>query len=150
AAMLPAPPSSCAGWWFAQLWRAVLAEQPERHAIWLLRYPEPGEVRMRLSYGGEGSQVEAMAGSLHDGAERRCLLGWDWPGEDGMLHTLRTSWQPGEIHVRPIEWVRLRQPFPASAARPNAVPWPYRVRIRARGWHGQLLDRIELEATDGG
>ena len=29
--MLPAPPSSCSGWWFSQLWRALLAERPERH-----------------------------------------------------------------------------------------------------------------------
>lgn len=146
--MLPAPPSSCAGWWFAQLWRALLRAQPDRHAIWLIGYPEPGEIRFR-PYGGPEAAIEEIAGTLHEGADRRCAVAWEWPGEDGMLHALRLFWQPGETFVRPIEWMRSRRPLPGPPARSDSIPWPLRVRLYASGWHGQTLERAELEAVDG-
>lgn len=146
--MLPAPPSSCAGWWFSQLWRALLAHQPERHGNWTLAYPEPGEMRARLRVAGP--RFDTIAGSFHEGAERRCIVAWDWPGEDGMQHTVRALWQPGEVVVRPLEWSRLRRPFPRPGGRGEVVPWPLRVHIHARGWHRQLLEKAELEAGDDG
>jgi hypothetical protein len=146
--MLPAAPSSCAGWWFAQLWQALLRRRPDRHTTWLLSYPEPGELRLR-SVVVPSTPPEGIAGAFHEGAERRCMVAWEWPGEDGMFHSLRLLWQPGEVIVRPIDWVRDRQPFPTTTSLPDAVPWPLRVRIRARGWHGQILERAELEAADG-
>ena len=146
--MLPAPPSSCAGWWFSQLWRVVLATQPASHKTWALAYPEPGAIRARLSAGEP--RIEAIAGSYQDGAERRCTVAWEWPGEDGMLHSMHALWQPGEVIARPLEWSRLRRPLSLVAVGLEPTPWPLRVRIYARGWHNQLLDRAEIEATDGG
>lgn len=146
--MLPASPSSCAGWWFSQLWRAALRLRPDRHAGWLISYPDPGEVRLR-PYGDQDPRIEQVAGAFYEGADRRVIVQWDWPGEDGMMHSLRLGWQPGEILVRPVDWARLRQPLPVVDARTGDAPWPLRVRIRVRGWHGQLLERTELEATDG-
>lgn len=145
--MLPAPPSSCAGWWFAQLWRAMLALTPTEYASWAIRYPDPGEVRLDLR--GTGTLMERIAGSYLQGAERRCAVGWDWPGEDGMLHIMWVVWQPGEVIVRPLEWVRQRRPFPLLPGGVADVPWPLRVRITARGWHNQTLERGTIEASDG-
>ena len=95
--MLPAPPSSCAGWWFAQLWRAVLRHRPDRHTIWLVGYPEPGEAVFQ-PYGGPETGIETISGALHEGADRHLAVTWEWPGEDGMLHSMRLLWQPGEVY----------------------------------------------------
>ncbi|HWE63106.1 MAG TPA: hypothetical protein VHB98_15440 [Chloroflexota bacterium] len=144
--MLPAPPMSCAGWWFTQLWRVLLSARPARHALWTLAYPEPGEVRARPGEGGPA--LERISGSLQLGTERRCAVTWDWPGEDGMLHTLQALWQPGELVVRPLEWSRRRRPFPTLDAQVGQAPWPLRVPIAVRGWHGQLLEHAEIVAVD--
>lgn len=143
--MLPAPPASCAGWWFSHLWRALSARQPATHGSWSLSYPESGEICARLS--GAPARMETIVGSFRDGADRRTAARWERPGEDGMLHETRALWQPGEVIVRPLEWAHMRRPLDALGA--DAVPWPLRVRIAVRGWHHQPLERAEIDARDG-
>jgi hypothetical protein len=116
--------------------------------MWLIGYPEPGEAVFQ-PYGGPEAGIETITGALREGADRHLAVTWEWPGEDGMLHSMRLLWQPGEVIVRPIDWVRVRRPFPSAIPRSDAVPWPLRVRIYASGWHGQTLERAELEVVDG-
>jgi len=146
--MLPPPQSSCAGWWFSRLWRVLLAERPTRHGIWHIEYPNPGEALLR-PFGGPHPLGEALSCILRDNGPGRMLLAWDWPGEDGMRHVLRTAWEVGEVVVRPLDWVRGRQPPGDRAADGPAIPWPLRVRIDAHGWHGQTLERADVQAGDG-
>ncbi|HVC82191.1 MAG TPA: hypothetical protein VNL35_17000 [Chloroflexota bacterium] len=146
--MLPPPQSSCAGWWFSRLWRVLLAERPDRHTIWHIEYPGPGEAVLR-PFGGPNPLGETLSGILRDEGPRRMMLAWDWPGEDGMRHLLRTAWELGEVVVRPLDWVRGRQPPGDLAAGAGGIPWPLRVRIDAHGWHGQTLERAEIQANDG-
>lgn len=143
--MLPAPPASCAGWWFTQLWRALLHTRPGAHLLWTLNYPEPGEVRSRLN----GAAAERIAGTLHLDSTRRCAVTWEWPGEDGMLHSLQAVWQPGEVVVRPLEWAHRRLPPSAPDPGGGQAPWPLCVAIAARGWHGQFLEHADIAADDG-
>lgn len=141
--MLPPPQSSCAGWWFARLWRALLAQRPERHGIWRIEYPAAGEVLLR-PFGGPHPLEETITGALREEGPRRLLLAWEWPGEDGMRHVLRGAWEVGEVVTRALDWVRSRQ-----AVRADAIPWPLRVRVDAHGWHEQTLERAEIQAYDG-
>ena len=66
-----------------------------------------------------------------------------------MLHTLQAAWQLGEVVVRPLDWIRSRQPFPILMSRAGQAPWPLHVCIHVHGWHDQLLERADLEALDG-
>jgi hypothetical protein len=111
-----------------------------------LAYPEPGTVRAQ--YGEAATSVEAIAGTLQVAAERRYTVAWDWPGEDGMFHRVRAIWQPGELIVRPLEWLHQRRPFPTPDPRVAPVPWPLNVAITVRGWHDQLLEYAEIVASD--
>jgi hypothetical protein len=113
--------------------------------LWTFTYPEPGEVRARP---GGAATVETIAGSLRRGAERRCAVAWEWPGEDGMLHALQALWQPGDSAVRPLDWQHRRLPLPTLDPRIGQAPWPLRVAIAVRGWHGQLLEHAEIAAGD--
>lgn len=144
--MLPAPPASCAGWWFTQLWRALLQARPPSIMQWSFAYPDHGAVR---AHPGDAPTVETIAGSLQRGAEPRCAVAWEWPGEDGMLHAMQAFWQPGAFAVRPLEWQHRRVPLPALDPRLGQAPWPLSVAIAVRGWHGQLLEYAEIAAGDG-
>jgi hypothetical protein len=147
--MLPPPQSSCAGWWLSRLWLKLLERRPERHAIWHIEYPAPGEILLR-PFGGPHPLQEAVTGMLRDEDRRRMLLNWEWPGEDGMRHTFRGAWEIGDTVTRPLDWVRTRQPSASgSISNGNPGPWPLRVRLDIYGWHGQTLERAEILAADG-
>jgi hypothetical protein len=146
--MLPPPQSSCAGWWFSRLWRALLAQRPERHAIWRIDYPGPEEVLLR-PFGGAHPLEEAVGGTLREAEPRRMLLHWEWPGEDGMHHLFRGAWEVGEVVVRPLDWVRSRRPHSDPSGHAAGGPWPLRLRVDAHGWHGQTLERAEIQVEDG-
>ena len=146
--MLPPPQSSCAGWWLSRLWRELLVQRPDRHAIWHIEYPAPGDALLR-PFGGPHPLEETVSGTLRDEGRRRMLLNWEWPGEDGMRHVFRAAWEIGDTVVRPLDWVRNRQPTSGPLGNGNGRPWPLRVRIDAHGWHGQTLERAEIRALDG-
>ena len=40
-------------------------------------------------------------------------------------------------------------PLVYSAGKQDRIPWPLRVSLDAHGWHGQTLDRAEIQACDG-
>jgi hypothetical protein len=139
--MLPAPPSSCSGWWFSQLWRCLLAERPERYGGWRIVY-YAGRVT-RIQFVAERSRGEESLEGVPRNSEGRLTASWVWPGEEGMRHSLYLSWQPGEYLVRALEWARQRV-LPAvepAAADPAAA---MSLEVFARAWHNQLLDQIGL------
>jgi hypothetical protein len=149
--MLPSPPSSCAGWWFAQLWRRVLSERPERIGSWRLTFERAGDVRL-VPVTGTGSVTDVvyghypLEGEPGDGIDGPLMVARYWPGEDGMLHTLRLTWHMGEVAVYPATWARTRGEFPESSS-PDQVPWPHSLPIVAMGRDGQLLDQAMVEVA---
>jgi hypothetical protein len=139
--MLPAPPSSCSGWWFNQLWRGLLAERPERHGGWRIVYYTGRITRIQIV--AERSRGEESIEGVPRNSEGRLTAAWVWPGEEGMRHSLYLSWQPGEYLVRAMEWVRLRvMPSPGPSGVDLAVAMS--MEVFARAWHNQLLDQIGL------
>lgn len=150
--MLPAPPSSCAGWWFAQLWRRLLAERHERIGNWRVSFEKAGELRMvpATANGLGGDVIQGrfpLAGEPGDGVDGPLMVARHWPGEDGMLHMLRLTWHMGEIAVYPAGWGRTRSAWPERATA-DQVPWPHSLPIVALGREGQLLDQIMVEVAD--
>jgi hypothetical protein len=147
--MLPAPSSSCSGWWFSQLWRCLLAERIERYAGWRIIYHTGRIARIQLV--AARSRGEESIEGVPRNSEGRLTAGWVWPGEEGMRHSLYLNWQPGEYLVRAMEWARLRViPPPETTADP--VPAAMSLEVFARAWHNQVLDQIGLsiERVDTG
>jgi hypothetical protein len=140
--MLPAPPSSCSGWWFNQLWRQLPAARPDRHGSWRIIYYTGQTTRIQLIAGR--SRGEESVEGVPRTSEGRIATSWVWPGEEGMRHSLYLTWQPGERLVRAMEWVRLRaMPGPETTI-PDRAPTAASLEIFARAWHHQALDQIGL------
>jgi hypothetical protein len=92
-------------------------------------------------------RLEFFVGDLQESnAERRCAVSWEWPGDDGNLHTSAVTWQPGETFVRPLTWWRRRRPLPGPAPDSAIPPWPLTVVLDVRGSHGHLLERASIRA----
>jgi hypothetical protein len=147
--MLPAPPSSCAGWWFAQLWRRLLSG---RHPVvqgWRVHANEAGELTLIPEASGEAGGEEVHGSyppsvELGNGADRSLVVARHWPGEDGMRHMLRLTWHVGQMAVYPGDWSRARSPE-SEAESVMRVPWPHSLTVAAYGLDHQSLDSAVIE-----